>query len=151
MKSWNSRFCCVSINLTGLRCPPPLSPQMAWSRSPAGSGLCGDRSVTGGPGCLDLSVILFAPLPPSRLHSVLELLALSQLWPKSFPPVTEGWRQGRCAGWGGMASTAPLAPIDMWGLSGQPWAQTGRCPQDHNILEQFNVVPNEVQIGAIYR
>lgn len=121
MKSWNSRFCCDSINLTGLRCPPPLSPQMTWSRSPAGSGLCGDRSVAGRPGYLDLSVILFAPLPPSRLHSVLELLALSQLWPKSSPPAIEGWRQGRSAGWEAWLPQ-PHSPPLTWGFK---WTTLG--------------------------
>lgn len=77
--------------------------------------------VAGGPGYLDLSVILFAPLPPSRLHSVLELLALSQLWPKSFPPAIEGWRQGRSAGWEAWLPQ-PHSPPLTWGFK---WTTLG--------------------------
>lgn len=119
MKSWNCRFCCDSINLTGLRCSPPTKPsdglvqKPCWVRAVRGQ-VCGWRAWLPGPQCDPVH-----PPPPSRLHSVLELLALSQLWPKSFPPAT-GLEAGKVCWVGGMASTAPLGPTDMWGLSGHP-------------------------------
>lgn len=151
MKSWNCRFCCDSINLTGVRCPPPTKPsdglvqKPCWVRAVRGQ-VCGWRAWLPRPRC---DPVHPPATLPSEFNSVLELLALSQLWPKSFPPTT-GLEAGKVCWVGGMASTAPLGPIDV-GFKWTPWAHTGRCPQDHNILEQFNVVPNKVQIGAIYR